>query len=160
MPEHRAHASGRKGTPGPALRLRLRWRRGSWELVKQIRLPAKALSDAELLEPRQGQILQGVWYEAVTVEGEVLHRRRVLEALPVSSEVFGDKGEVARVASGPEEFLLDLLVPDDPRIASVRLLASPNPFQRLTRGAGLEVTELAKFRLQARPDRKGDERAR
>lgn len=129
--------------PPPALRLRLEWRLGQWQLVKVIRLPSKALSAADLpLDEKEASPLRGVWFEAADRQDRLILRRRVIEPLPVTAE---------KALTYGDAFLLDLLMPAIPEIARVRLLANPDPFQPGFRGgedrpvllAAIEVPQAA-----------------
>ena len=125
--------------PPPALRLRLQWRRGQWRLVKVIHLPSKTLVAADLpVSDKDAPPLHGVWFEAVDGEGRLILRRRVIEPLPVRAE---------KSIVNPDEFLIDLFMPDQPDIARVRLWANPDPFQPGLKNAGDQPSLLAAFEL-------------
>lgn len=151
MPIDKKIRPARDDTPPPALRLRILWQRGQWWLVKVIHLPSKVLPAADLPISGKGALpLYGVWFDALDTQERILLRRRVIEPLPMRAEI---------AIIDPDEFLLDLLMPDAPEIARVRLLANPDPFQPGLKAVGDAPSLLAEFDIPRAPSGKGTDEA-
>lgn len=105
-----------KGRPSgsvPAVRLRLRWREGRWELAGAIRVgPMFVLPTAKLPKSPTGKYT-GFWIEIVDEREKTLYRRVLQDPTEPSIEIF-DKGRPRRVPSQRSTAFLDLPVPDLP----------------------------------------------
>ena len=107
--------------PGPVLRLRVERSKGTWRVVKHIRLAAKTLPFPDEL-PLSGKsgLWSGFWFEAVDAKGQVLYRQ-ILTVPRRGVEVFAEDGSMQRLPLEIDEYTTDLLIPDFPEITSVRL---------------------------------------
>jgi hypothetical protein len=107
--------------PGPVLRIRIGHRKNEWRVLKRIRIPEKVVP-ASNDPPRLGRSgrVAGFWFEAVDAQGKCLYRR-VLREPPRGVELFEDDGTISRISAEPDEYSVDLLLPDLPEIENLRL---------------------------------------
>ncbi|HUP20802.1 MAG TPA: hypothetical protein VM778_12750, partial [Gemmatimonadota bacterium] len=106
--------------PVPAMRLRLRWRSGEWELAGATRVePAIPVPSARLPKSPDGDYA-GFRIEIADKRGGVLYRRVLQDPTEQSVELF-DRGRPRRVRSKRPVAIVDLLVPDLPGAKSVRI---------------------------------------
>lgn len=73
----------------------------------------------------RGRTLSGFWYEATDEDGAVKYRRVLEDPTEDAVEVPGEDGNPQRVSVERPEVVFDVLVPDEPDIAEVRVFAEP-----------------------------------
>lgn len=103
------------------LRVRIKRKEGKWNIVKRIRLQEKTIpfSDDLPRPDRTGRFL-GFWFEAVDAKGNLLYRQMLREPQR-GVELFEDDGTISRVRVETDEYSVDLLLPDLPKVEDVHL---------------------------------------
>lgn len=138
--------------PCPVRRLRVVWRDGEWNVVKEVRVPSMTLPrSAGLPRVEAGRGLSGFWYELRDASGDVLYRR-ILESPFNAVEVFEEDGTVHREGSTTREVMVDVLVPDLEGATEVALFSDDIP--ALESGSRKPAEMVGRLSLEGPPKRK------
>jgi len=111
--------------PCPVLRIRVRARGDAWTVVKQTRVPSMTLQKSVELPVGPGRRLSGFWYEAAAADGSVLYRRVMQDPADPSVEVRTEGGGLRQARPVRDDVSFEILVPDLPEVAEVRIFSSP-----------------------------------
>ncbi len=113
--------------PCAVRRVRVRWRDGEWSIVKETVVPRMTLPKGQELPERQGRGLSGFWWEAADAAGRVLYRRVMPDPTEPRVEILDRDGSIRRHPIAAPEVTFDLLVPDLPEVAEVRIFSDREP---------------------------------
>lgn len=102
-------------------RVRLRYAKKKWETVADFIIDRKTLPQAHAKPDG------GFWYELRDQKGNLLYARKVANPFNPSLELFEAGGSMSRVQLDREEAFVELLIPDLPEAAEIRIFSDVTP---------------------------------
>jgi hypothetical protein len=132
--------------PTRVLRLRILWKNGEFNVVKEVGIPQKTLpKSANLPAAAERGAVTGFWVEGTDAKGRALYRRILEDPLQNTVEIFERNGSIRRVAANRTEFYFDVLLPDIPQIVELRIF-STELAGKGARGATIRPVAILKIR--------------
>lgn len=112
--------------PRTVWRVRIRVRKGEWEIIKTVEIPEMTLPpSAELPRETKERGLTGFWVNLLNESGETLYRVTTQNPLNRTAEIFEADGSITRNnEKAMDECVFEVLVPDVPGMAALEVFSS------------------------------------
>jgi hypothetical protein len=94
---------------------------GTWRVDDEVRVDRMTLRRSRELPRGRGRE-RGAYYEALDIEGDVVYRQSIGDPTRPNMEMF-DGETITRVETPDRDVHVEVLLPDVPEVATVRLIA-------------------------------------